>query len=132
MSARSPQKDANPITRGYFTSWLWNVSLGGYNTVDIGDSPIWAGSRSPTSEVNRTTGAVLPAGSLVSGTDGIQYSVNTSGTPRALAFSGIAQSWTGLQTFGDGIATDTAQGTSDFGQRCAVVASNSDAATWSA
>lgn len=105
--ANSPRRESYPIAHPYYTAWLYSVSLDGYNTGELADSPIYTSSRSPTSEVNRTTGAVLPAGSMVLGTDGIAYVANTSGAPKALGFSGIAQSWTGLQTFNTGIATDT-------------------------
>ena len=105
MSAKAPAHDLFPLLRPYYAAWL--ASSTDRYLIDpdtVAASPIWLGSSDPTAEVNPTTGAALAPGSMVSGTDGILYVADSTGTPRAQGSIGVAQTWTAEQTFGAGAA----------------------------
>lgn len=101
MSAKAAQADLYPLARPYFLFWLPNAA-DQYNQAYLAGSPIGMASDDPTAARNPTTGALLAAGSLVAGTDGILYVVDTSGVPQPQPYLSGALTWTGLQTFGGG------------------------------
>ena len=103
MSAKAAQADLYPLARPYFLFWLPNAA-DQYNQSYLAGSPIGMASDDPTAARNPTTGALLAAGSLVAGTDGILYVVDTSGVPQPQPYLSGALTWTALQTFAGGIA----------------------------
>ena len=102
--AKAPQTELYPLARPYFLFWLLDSASRRYLDTTIPDSPIGLASDDPTAARNPTTGALLAAGSLVAGTDGILYVVDTSGVPQPQPYLSGALTWTGLQTFGAGAA----------------------------
>lgn len=103
MTVKAPIRDLFPLLRPYFSTWLVDAATGAYLNTSVATSPTWQASADPTAARNLTTGDALAPGSMVSGTDGVLYVADSTGTPKAQASTGVAQTWTGLQTFGDGV-----------------------------
>jgi hypothetical protein len=104
MTAKAPERDLFPLLRPYFSAWLVDAAAGLYLSNAVSRSPIWMASADPTAALNPTTGAALPPGSMVSGTDGLLYVANSSGVPTVQPTLAGANTWTALQTFGAGAA----------------------------
>ncbi|MFA9272275.1 MAG: hypothetical protein ACEQSX_16285 [Baekduiaceae bacterium] len=104
MTAKAPERDLYPLLRPYFSAWLIDSAADRYLSSGVASSPIWMASADPTAELNPTTGAALPPGSMVSGTDGLLYVANSSGVPTVQPTLAGANTWSAEQTFGAGAA----------------------------
>lgn len=104
MTVKAPNRDLFPLLLPYFSTWLVDAATGAYLNTSVATSPTWHASADPTAARNLTTGDALAPGSMVSGTDGVLYVADSTGTPKAQAATGVAQTWSAEQTFGGGAA----------------------------
>lgn len=90
---------AHPIASCAFVLWLYGEDGDALSSEDIASSPRLRAHLDPSA-----LSGLVPGSHVLNASGGAGYYAGSDGVPVKAALAGEAQTWTGLQTFGDGIA----------------------------